>query len=146
MSRASRKASRPVSDSPITTGRIFAAPNMVFARSFATTPGPPRISSIWNRAQTAVERKRGPRTDTENYAKVSRIIGSYGPKWTCDDNLLEICDEFDTQKIPPPITWAGSAEGPARSWSRGRQLYPQLVIRAIKDRLEALEEAGSAES
>lgn len=109
-------------------------------KDFAT-PTPAKASPIWNRTAAPVERKRGPKTDIENYAKVARIVGSYGVAWTADDNLLEICDEFDTQEIPPPKTWITRREGAARSWSRGRQLYPQLVIRAIKDRLEALERA-----
>jgi hypothetical protein len=101
-------------------------------------------SPIWNRAATPAERKRGPKADIENYAKAARIVKSYGAEWTSDGNLMEICDEFDAQKIPPPKTWISRREGAARSWTRGRQLYPQLVIRAIKDRLEALEKAASS--
>jgi hypothetical protein len=100
------------------------------------------LAQIWNRGPAPAERKRGPKPDIENYAKVARIVKAYGAEWTADENLLEICAEFDTQKIPPPKTWITRREGAAHSWSRGRQLYPQLVIRAIKDRLEALEKAA----
>jgi hypothetical protein len=99
----------------------------------------PRVGSTanpWNR----VSRKPGPKTDIENYSKVARIMSAYGPQWTTDDNLLaEICEELDSQKVPTPKRWTDRTEGTARSWNRGRLLYPQLVIRAIKDRLEALE-------
>jgi hypothetical protein len=54
---------------------------------------------------------------------------------------LDICDEIDSQDIPETKTWVTRREGAARSWSRGRQLFPQQVIRAIKDRLEALEKS-----
>lgn len=107
----------------------------------AGEPGSPSTSPIWNRTPLPKERKRGPKPDLENYLKVARIISAYGDAWTEDGILLDICDEFDQQKIPPPKTWVGRPEGPARSWSRGRHLFPQLVIRAIKDRLEALEKA-----
>jgi Helicase HerA, central domain/TraM recognition site of TraD and TraG len=108
----------------------------------ASTP----VSSIWNRTPAPIERKRGPKADVENYAKVARIVNSYGAEWTSDHNLLEICDEFDAQKIPPPKTWISRREGAARSWTSGRRLYPQLVIRAIKDRLEALKKASAADA
>jgi len=104
----------------------------------------PSSSPFWNRRPSLIERKRGPKTDLANYAKVAQIVNGYGSEWTADGNLVKICEELDRQKIPPPKTWISRREGPARSWTRGRQLYPQLVIRAIKDRLEALEKASSA--
>ena len=59
-------------------------------------------------------------------------IRSYGEDWTTDDNLVELCDELDQQGVPVPKKWLMRKEGPARSWSRARQLYPHLVIKAIK--------------
>ena len=101
---------------------------------------------IWNRAPhpgglpPAAPRKRGPRPDAENPTKVASIIRAYGETWTSDDNLVEVCDELDRQKIPPPKTWLTRPEGMARSWSRGRQNYPHLVIKAIKDRCKAAQD------
>ena len=130
-------AQPPVSADSATESERGKPPGGTAAGS-ASAPPP-----IWNRGPAPAERKRGPRTDIENYAKVARIVRAYGAEWTSDENLLEICDEFDTQKIPPPKTWISRREGAARSWNRSRQLYPQLVIRAIKDRLEALEKAAA---
>src|ERR1017187_7143004 len=123
---------------------------------------PPDISAdspIWNRAPrptdsltngpntgTAVppsaSRKRGPKPDRENYAKVAALIRGYGENWTTDENLVEICDELDRQGVPVPKTWLMRREGSARSWSRGRQNYPHLVIKAIKDRCKAASTAA----
>jgi hypothetical protein len=75
--------------------------------------------------------------DIENHAQVAAVIRNYGETWTADDNLIEICEELDRRKIPVPKTWLMRKEGPARSWSRGRQHYPHLVIKAIKDRCMA---------
>lgn len=110
-------------------------------------------SPIWNRASRpsqnptsapsrgdmppAAHRKRGPKPDRENQAKVATLIRNYGENWTTDDNLVEICDELDRQQVPPPKTWLMRAEGRARSWGRARQIYPRLVIKAIKDRSKA---------
>ena len=101
-------------------------------------------SPIWNRTPQSADqvpptasRKRGPKPDRENYAKVAALIRSYGENWTTDDNLVEICDELDRQGVPVPKTWLMRKEGPARSWSRGRQNYAHLVIKAIKDRCKA---------
>jgi hypothetical protein len=68
-------------------------------------------------------------------------IRGFGENWTSGDNLVEICEELDRQEIPPPKTWLTRPEGPARSWSRGRQNYPHLVIKAIKDRCKAAQAA-----
>ena len=101
-------------------------------------------SPIWNRAPRpeanippAAPRKRGPKPDRENHLKVATLIRSYGENWTTDDNLVEICDELDRQSVPVPKTWLMRREGLARSWTRGRQNYPHLVIKAIKDRCRA---------
>jgi hypothetical protein len=117
-------------------------------------------SPIWNRAPRSMEapaaetitveaavppaasRKRGPKPDRENHARVAALIRSYGAEWTADDNLVEICDELDRQGVPVPKTWLMRREGPARSWSRGRQNYPHLVIKAIKDRCKAASTAA----
>jgi len=117
-------------------------------------PEPSADSPIWNRAPRITEtpavglatgtalpptaaRKRGPKPDRENHARVAALIRAYGEQWTSDDNLVEICEELDRQKVPMPKTWLMRKEGPARSWSRGRQNYPHLVIKAIKDRCKA---------
>ena len=89
-----------------------------------------------------MERKRGPKPDTENHAKVLKIISAYGEHWTSDDNLLEICEEFDRVGIPVPKTWATRTDGHSRTWCRAFGNYPQLVIKAIKDRCKAAQAAG----
>ena len=76
---------------------------------------------------------------------MARVISAFGTAWTSDDNLLEICDQLDQQQVPPPKTWLTRQDGVARSWSRGRQHYPHLVIKAIKDRLKAFEIARERE-
>jgi hypothetical protein len=90
----------------------------------------------------AAARKRGPKPDHENHARVAALIRSYGEDWTSDDNLVEICDELDRLGVPVPKTWLMRREGPARSWSRGRQNYTHLVIKAIKDRCKAASTAA----
>jgi Helicase HerA, central domain/TraM recognition site of TraD and TraG len=115
------------------------------------TLSPPTVgTSIWNRSHIqsnvepssassvrAVQRKPGPKPDKENHAKVVKVISAYGETWVLDENLMDICDELDRQLIPVPKTWATRKDGSARSWSRARQYYPQLVIKAIKDRCKA---------
>ncbi len=83
------------------------------------------------------QRKRGPRPDIENQEKVAALIRRYDDDWILDDNLSEVCEALDQQQIPVPKTWAKRSEGHARSWSRALQLYPALVIKAIKDRCKA---------
>jgi hypothetical protein len=136
--------------------RVEFPPPAIAGGTAPPAPEPPELpadSPIWNRAPhpTAVPavgqtidaippsapRKRGPKPDAENHAKVASIIRAYGENWTSDDSLVEICDELDRQKVPVPKTWLMRPEGPARSWSRGRQNYPHLVIKAIKDRYKA---------
>ena len=106
----------------------------------------PATASIWNRApvsqqQTiplqALPRKRGPKSDSENHDKVVSIVGAFGEAWTTDDNLMELCEELDRQKVPVPKTWATRSDGTAHTWTRGRHHYQHLVIKAIKDRLKA---------
>jgi TraM recognition site of TraD and TraG/Helicase HerA, central domain len=107
---------------------------------------------IWNREMsttqvTVVEpqhRKRGPKPDTENHEKVVRTVSAYGDNWTSDENLAELCDELDEQGVPVPKTWGTRRDGQARSWRRALQHYPGLVIKAIKDRCKAAQQAANA--
>jgi hypothetical protein len=95
-------------------------------------------TSIWNRApqQQPVYRKRGPKPDTENHAKVAEIVSRYGEHWTTDDNLSEICEQLDEAGVPIPKTWAYRSDAKSRSWPRALTNYRQLVVKAIKDRLK----------
>jgi hypothetical protein len=79
----------------------------------------------------------------ESHEKVVRIVSAYGSSWTSDDSLAELCDELDQQGVPVPKTWATRRDGQARSWSRARQHYPGLVIKAIKDRCKAAQNVAS---
>jgi hypothetical protein len=83
------------------------------------TPQTVPAAPIWNRVASsqastqplsALPRKRGPKADTENHDKVASIITAYGEAWTTDENLMEICDELDRQKIPAPKTWAAAED------------------------------------
>ena len=75
--------------------------------------------------------------------KVVGIISAYGETWTSDENLLELCQELDQNGVPVPKTWATRRDGSARSWKRARQYYPQLVIKAIKDRCKPVSSADA---
>ncbi len=103
----------------------------------AQSPVPPDGASIWTRASSPLTRRRGPKPDLENQAKVAKIISAYGADWKADANLLEICEELDRQHVPPPKTWSKRPDGQARTWWRGYQNYPHLVVKAIQDRLDA---------
>ena len=111
----------------------------------AALPPPDPAAPIWTRTEVlesafkTQDRKRGPKADTGNHEKVVRVVRAFGETWTSDDSLLEICEELDRQEVPVPKTWATRRDGVARSWSRGRHHYQHLVIKAIKDRLKALE-------
>jgi len=98
--------------------------------------------SIWNRsaaddALAPERRRRGPKPDLENHAKVLAIISPYGAAWTADDNLSEICEQLDRQGVPIPKRWPARLDGKSRSWTRGLCNYPSLVVKAIKDRCKA---------
>jgi hypothetical protein len=114
-------------------------------------------ASIWNReggtkksAATAqppgspLPRKRGPKPDLISHEKVARIVAAYGANWTSDESLGELCDELDQQGVPVPKTWATRPDGHARSWNRAREYYPNLVIKAIKDRCNATQRTANA--
>jgi hypothetical protein len=133
---------------------IAARQQRLLAQPMIISPSTPSqaASPIWNRAPRPADvpptepktarplpRKRGPKPDSENQAKVTAIIQMYGENWTSENNLIEICDELDRQSVPVPKTWLTRKEGAARSWSRGRLHYPHLVIKAIKDRCKAVE-------
>ena len=110
----------------------------------AFVPAASMSKPIWNRTDVlpkTAHRKRGPQPDRENHEKVASIIWAYGENWTTDDNLLEICEELDRQKVPVPKTWLTRKDGVSRTWSRGRHHYQHLVVKAIKDRLKAAESA-----
>lgn len=87
-------------------------------------------SKPWSRTQ---QRKRGPKADLENHAKVAKIIRSYGDTWTADENLSDICESLDREEIPIPKTWP-TRTPPSRSWRRALTNDATLVIKAIKDR------------
>jgi hypothetical protein len=74
-------------------------------------------------------------TGTENWDAAQ--VAAYGENWTSGENLAELGEELDRLEIPVPKTGAMRADGGARSWSRGRQYYPNIVIKAIKDRCKA---------
>jgi hypothetical protein len=104
-------------------------------------------SGIWaNRSQRSSaspapkpQRKRGPRPDIENHQKVATIIRRYEDDWILDENLAEICEALDHQKVPIPKTWPSRRDAKSHTWSRAFQNYPTLVIKAIKDRCKAAE-------
>jgi hypothetical protein len=108
---------------------------------------PPR--TIWNRTsvpasvttitgstgqQHTLPRKRGPKPDMENHAKVAQIISGYGEDWTTDESLWAICETLDQLDVPVPKTWPLRADGRSHSWRRAFDNYPHLVVKAIKDR------------
>jgi hypothetical protein len=84
-------------------------------------------------------RKRGPKPDLHNHLKVAALIRRYENDWILDENLSEICEALDQQKVPIPKTWPSRSDGKSHSWSRAFENYPTLVIKAIKDRLKAAE-------
>ncbi len=99
-------------------------------------------SGIWASPQQPVktqkpQRKRGPKPDLDNHLKVAALVRRYGDDWILDDNLLEICERLDEQRIPIPRTWPSRKDGRSHTWTRGFHNYPNLVIKAIKDRLKA---------
>jgi len=102
--------------------------------SGSTTP-----ASLAKPVLTATPRKRGPKADLENHAKVVKIIARFGETWTVEDNLREICEALDADKVPVPKTWAARTDGKSRSWRRAFENYPYLVIKAIKDRCKMAE-------
>jgi hypothetical protein len=88
------------------------------------------------------QRKRGPKPDIENHLKVAALIRRYEDDWILDENLTEICEALDQQRVPIPKTWPSRTDGKSHTWSRALQNYPTLVIKAIRDRCKAAE-AGS---
>ena len=115
------------------TGKSAVQPKSIWNRSDTaanpTPTGPPSTSGL-----QSSPRKRGPKPDVENHAKVVNIVSSYGEHWTLDDNLREVCDTLDQQNVPIPKTWPVRLDGRSRSWSRAFENYPHLVVKAIKDR------------
>jgi hypothetical protein len=82
--------------------------------------------------------RRGPAADLENHRKVKAILDRFGQNWFRADTLRKVCSELDRQKVPTAKTWATKRKDRALSWERARQLYPELVIRSIKDRCKQL--------
>jgi hypothetical protein len=114
---------------------------------------PPRVASdpepIWPEAETVLDSsgrepqpprrpRRGPAPDLENHAKVEKLVQRFGPDWHKDDTLRRLCEELDRQQVPIAKTWATKPNDRALSWQRARELYPDLVIRSIRDRLKAV--------
>ena len=99
---------------------------------------------IWNRAFTASApappllrgKRRGPKTDVEKHTKVAAIIQRYGQAWTSDENLLSICEQLDAEAVPVPKTWP-SRKRAARTWLRGLQHDPSLVVKALRYHVDA---------
>jgi hypothetical protein len=105
-------------------------------------------SKIWAVAESptkpGAQRKRGPKPDVENHRRVQAVVNRFDDDWILDDNLLAICESLDAQKVPIPKTWSTRADGRSHTWSRAFQNYPGLVIKAIKDRLKAVENRESS--
>ncbi len=80
--------------------------------------------------------KRGPKPDTDNYQKVAAIIRQHGDDWQMDEKLQEICAALDEAKVPPPPHWAKWTPNRARTWSRGLNWKPRLVVQALEYRLK----------
>jgi hypothetical protein len=131
------QAARTTVDIPVSTA------NAAEVESQSPSAASDAQSPIWNRAPRPVEvppaapRKRGPKPDHESHIKVANIIRRFGEDWTSDDNLFEVCEELDREDVPVPKTWLTRRDGSARTWSRARQNYAHLVIKAIKDRCKA---------
>jgi DNA segregation ATPase FtsK/SpoIIIE-like protein len=116
----------------------------------AQEPREPR-KPIWDRAgsssnrgkttrespATKTQRKRGPRPDVANHTKVAALVRRYDDDWVLDENLIEICEALDQQRVPIPKTWPSRKDGKSHTWSRAVQNYPALVVKAIKDRCKA---------
>jgi len=91
----------------------------------------------------AVPRKRGPKPDVDNHRKVQEIVEGFGEKWTNDEALAEIADLLDKAHVPVPKKWAFRRDGKSRSRQRALEHYPGLVIKTIKDRLDAAKRDSS---
>ncbi len=143
-----------VIESPGETSIDIAWVELQQARSRPKTAEQKATQRIWNRTgsgnvtpvkalppnltgRQVLERKRGPKADIENHVKVAEIITAHGDAWTTDDHLREICDALDQEGVPIPKTWPMRADGKSRSWTRGLENYPHLVVKAIKDRCKA---------
>lgn len=59
-----------------------------------------------------------PRPDMENHQKVANLIRRYGQDWILDDNLMDICEALDSQRVPIRKTWPSRSDGQSHSWSR----------------------------
>jgi hypothetical protein len=109
--------------------------------------------SIWDRAQpsrktddtqaadpinTRRRPGRGPKRDTENHLKLARIVDTFGDRWNESENLAEICDRLDKDRVPTPKTWQ-SRTPPSRSWARGFTNDPEMVRKVIAYRRKAFE-------
>jgi len=124
---------------------ILANDSPIWNRAPLTPPPPTAEQPEVPAVPPSAARKRGPKPDHDNHAKVAALISAHGVAWTADDNLADICDELDRLGVPVPKTWAMRPEGRARSWNRGRQIYAHLVIKAIKDRCKAAATANTVQ-
>src|SRR5207244_4089055 len=87
-------------------------------------------------------RRRGPKPDFENHAKVAAIVSTFGEDWTADDKRPDLCEKLDEEKVPVPNKWP-TRNPPSRTWSRALLNEPNLVIKTIKGRLKAASLAQS---
>jgi len=95
---------------------------------FSASDGPPKP------VPAGTPRRRGPKADLENHGKVLRIIARFGDTWTAEDNLRQICESLDEERVPVPKTWATRKDAKSLSWKRAFVNYPRLVVKAVKDR------------
>ncbi len=92
----------------------------------------------------ASRRQPGPPADVENHAKVAKIVRKYGTgnEWRTEKNLEEICAELDRQGVPVPKPWPKRKMGASRSWKRALGNIPDLVPKAIMDRIKMAKKFG----
>jgi hypothetical protein len=119
---------------------------------FAEPPPTTKSQSIWNRSslnfraagqRSAKERRRGPKTDFENHAKVAAIVQGFGAAWQQEEPLLELCQQLDEAGVPVPRSWPTRGDVRAHTWQRALLNNRSRVIQAIKDHLKAAQR-GSA--
>lgn len=120
------------------------------------TNGKDKQVPIWNRTvdsgsdysangstTTPRARKRGPKPDVDTHAKVAALVSIYGEAWRIEENLREICEKLDEQRIPIPKTWPSLRIHPVRSWSRALEFHIDLVKKAIEYHCAAVKTSQS---
>ena len=125
----------------------------------AQEPREPR-KPIWDRAgsssnrgkptrespATKTQRKRGPRPDVANHTKVAALVRRYDDDWVLDENLIEICEALDQQRVPIPKTWPSRTDGKSHTWSRAVQNYPAWSSRPSKTAARLLPDRRSEQT